>query len=192
MEEDHFIQDAIARMHNDCARINHLMESVLSYSRSVNSIMKPVNIAELIQRILNRWHPRLARVNVKNYFHVAQDTPHIMGDARSLEQVFTNLISNAVEAMSENGGTLAIRIAASDTITNRPQVEITVSDSGIGIPDEIRERLFEPFVSSKSRGNGLGLAITKRIVTAHQGSIQVNSFPGGTIFHVYLPAVHGV
>ncbi|HSV86428.1 MAG TPA: ATP-binding protein [Levilinea sp.] len=191
MEEEHFIQDAIGRMQNDCARINHLMESVLSYSRSVNSVMKRVNIAELIQRILNRWHPRLARVNVKNYFNLAQETPDVLGDARSLEQVFTNLISNAVEAMSENGGTLAIRIATSDLITNRPQVEITVSDSGTGIPDEIRERLFEPFVSSKSRGNGLGLAITKRIVTAHQGTIQVNSFPGGTVFHVYLPAVKG-
>jgi two-component system, NtrC family, sensor histidine kinase AtoS len=113
-----------------------------------------------------------------------------LGDARSLEQVFTNLISNAVEAMSKNGGTLAIRIAASDLIANRPQVEITVSDSGPGIPEEIRERLFEPFVTTKTRGNGLGLAITKRIVTAHQGTIQVNSFPGGTVFHVYLPAVN--
>jgi two-component system, NtrC family, sensor histidine kinase AtoS len=190
-EEDAFIQDALGRMQSDCARVDHLMESVLAYSRPVSTSLKPVNVAELIQRILHRWHPRLARVNVKNHFHVAEETPDVLGDARALEQVFTNLISNAVEAMSENGGTLAIRIATSDLITNRPQIEITVSDSGSGIPDEIRERLFEPFVTNKARGNGLGLAITKRIVTAHQGTIQVNSFPGGTVFHVYLPAVNG-
>jgi two-component system, NtrC family, sensor histidine kinase AtoS len=191
MEEDDYMKDALVRMQGDCARVDHLMESVLSYSKSVSSAMKPLNIADLIQRILGRWHPRLARVNVRTYFHVAEETPEVSGDARSLEQVFTNLISNAVEAMNENGGTLAIRIATSDLVTNRPQVEITVSDSGSGIPDEIRDRLFEPFVSTKNRGNGLGLAITKRIVTAHQGTIQVNSFPGGTVFHIYLPAVTG-
>jgi len=184
-------QDALARMQGDCARINHLMESVLTYSRAVNTEMKPVNIAELIQRILNRWHPRLARLNVKSYFHVADETPEVLGDPRSLEQVFTNLISNAGEAMSENGGILAIRIAPSDLVVNRPQVEITVSDSGPGIPEELVDRLFEPFVSNKVHGNGLGLAITKRIVTAHQGTIKVNSFPGGTYFNVYLPAVNG-
>jgi PAS domain S-box-containing protein len=190
MEEDEFVQDAISRMQSDCTRLDHLMESVLAFSRPVESVLAPVDMAALLQKILTRWHPRLARVNVKDHFHVAIDTPQVLGDARSLEQVFTNLISNAVEAMSKNGGTLAIRIAPSDLIANRPQVEITVSDSGTGIPEEIRERLFEPFVTTKTRGNGLGLAITKRIVTAHQGTIQVNSFPGGTVFHVYLPAVN--
>jgi two-component system, NtrC family, sensor histidine kinase AtoS len=188
-EDDAFFQDALNRMQSDCGRLDHLMESVLAFSRPVESVLQPVNIAALLQKILNRWHPRLARVNVKDHFHVAEDTPDVLGDLRSLEQVFTNLISNAVEAMSTTGGTLAIRISTSDIIANRPQVEITVSDSGSGIPDSIKERLFEPFVTSKTHGNGLGLAITKRIVTAHQGTIQLNSFPGGTVFQVYLPAV---
>ena len=68
---------------------------------------------------------------------------------------------------------------------------MTVSDSGPGIPDEIRERIFEPFVTTKSQGTGLGLAITKRIVTAHHGSISVNTFPGGTVFHVHIPCIPG-
>ena len=74
---------------------------------------------------------------------------------------------------------------------NRTQVVVTVSDDGPGIPDEIRERIFEPFLTTKSNGTGLGLAITKRIVTAHHGSIQVNSFPGGTMFEVTLLAYDG-
>jgi signal transduction histidine kinase len=103
--------------------------------------------------------------------------------------LFINLINNAIDAMNKTGGTLAIRVGVSNSVMNHPQVEVAISDSGPGIPDEIREKLFEPFVTSKSRGTGLGLAITKRIVTAHQGSISVTTFPGGTVFHVFLPAV---
>ncbi|HZW02684.1 MAG TPA: ATP-binding protein [Anaerolineaceae bacterium] len=64
---------------------------------------------------------------------------------------------------------------------------MTVSDNGPGIPDEIREHIFEPFVTTKPQGTGLGLAITKRIINAHRGTIVPNSFPGGTVFHVMLP-----
>jgi signal transduction histidine kinase len=116
-------------------------------------------------------------------------TPPIKGDPRSLEQVFTNLISNAVDAMSkQGGGTLAIKVGPVNLIPNLPQVEVTITDNGPGIPDDIRDHLFEPFVSNNPRGTGLGLAITKQIVTAHRGSIKVNTFPGGTVFHVVLPA----
>ncbi|MCC6148529.1 MAG: hypothetical protein IT308_13300 [Anaerolineaceae bacterium] len=145
----------------------------------------------LLQRILDRWRPRLASANVELFFQPVHDLPKILGDIRSLEQVFTNLVSNAVEAMSKEGGTLAIRLNRYDQIPNTPQVEIGITDSGPGIPDEIRRRLFEPFVSNNPRGTGLGLAITKRIVTAHHGNVTVDSFPGGTVFRVYLPVVNG-
>ncbi len=181
-------QDVINRIQGDCTRLDHLMESVLAFSRPMESAFKAVNVGMLLQKILSRWQPRLARVNVNPFFHVALSTPMVMGDSRALEQVFTNLISNAVEAMSKTGGTLGIRIEPSDLIANRPQVEINITDNGPGIPEDIKDHIFEPFVSHNPRGTGLGLAITKRIVTAHQGSITVNSFPGGTVFHVYLPA----
>ena len=112
-------------------------------------------------------------------------------DPRAMEQVFTNLVSNASEAMSAKGGNLAIRIAPCNNMPSRSQVLVTVSDDGPGIPDDIRERIFEPFLTTKSNGTGLGLAITKRIITAHHGSIQVNSFPGGTMFEVTLLAYDG-
>jgi len=123
----------------------------------------------------------------------------VLADPRSLDQVFTNLVGNAVEAMSaaaESAApgaekTLAVRVAPYNQPGGRPQVEITVSDNGPGIPDSIRERIFEPFVTTKQQGTGLGLAITKRIVTAHHGSITVNSFPGGTVFRVLLLAYEG-
>ncbi len=98
-------------------------------------------------------------------------------------------ISEAAESIGFR--TLAVKVAPSDKLTTPPQVEISISDTGPGIPDDLRDHIFEPFVSSKSTGTGLGLAITKRIVTAHHGSINVDSFPGGTVFQLQLPAVHG-
>lgn len=184
-------QDAISRMQGDCNRLNHLMESVLSFSRPIEPKLEPMDVGLLLNRIIDRWRPRLSRMNVTPYFQVEDGLPKVMGDPRSLEQVFVNLISNAMEAMSKDGGTLSIRAMSSDVIANRPQIEITVSDNGPGIPDDIRDRIFEPFLSTKSGGTGLGLAISKRIITAHQGSINVHSFPGGTVFHVFLPAANG-
>ena len=112
----------------------------------------------------------------------------ISGDLRSLEQVLTNLISNAVEAMKQqNGGTLAIKVESSEEKT----IKINVSDTGPGIPDEILKNLFTPFVSFSLQGTGLGLAIIKEIIAAHNGEISVESFPGGTVFHINLPIAEG-
>lgn len=181
--------DSVIRLQNDCLRLNHLMDSVLSFSRNTRYTFEPTDLQTLLQRILDRWQARFAKVNVGVYFQAGEKIPKVSADAKALEQVFTNLISNAVEAMSKTGGMLAIKLFPVDESPGRPQVKVSVSDSGPGIPDEIRDRIFEPFVTTKAQGTGLGLAITKRIVTAHQGSIQLNSFPGGTVFEVILPAL---
>lgn len=184
-------RETLSRMENDCTRLNHLMESVLAFSRPIEPRFEAVDSIVLLRRLLDRWRPRMLRMNVELFFQGAESTPKIVADPRSLEQVFTNLVSNAVEAMSASGGTLAVKVAPSEKLTTPPHVEISISDTGPGIPDDLREHIFEPFVSSKSTGTGLGLAITKRIVTAHHGSINVDSFPGGTVFQLQLPAVHG-
>lgn len=184
-------QENITRLINDCQRLDHLMESVLNFSRHTEHKFEEVDLEGLLKRILDRWRPRMAKVDVVYHFQVEENTPHVYGDPRSLEQVFTNLISNAIEAMSNEGGILAVKIRPYNTLPEHPQVEVTVSDTGPGIPDEIRDRIFEPFITTKRQGTGLGLAITKRIVTAHRGSIQVNTFPGGTLFYVTLSAYPG-
>jgi signal transduction histidine kinase len=90
--------------------------------------------------------------------------------------------------MRENGGALTIHIRTVKDAADRDQVELSVSDNGPGIPEEHRERIFDPFFSTSRNGTGLGLAIAKRIVTAHRGTIDVASVPGGTVFQVILPA----
>ena len=182
-------QEYISRMQGDCSRLSHLMESILASSKPLEPRFEKLELPILIRKITERWRPRFAKVSVKPFTQLDMKSPPIKGDPRSLEQVFTNLISNAVDAMSkQGGGTLAIKVAPVNLIPNLPQVEVTITDNGPGIPDEIKDHLFEPFVSNNPRGTGLGLAITKQIVTAHRGSIKVNSFPGGTVFEVILPA----
>lgn len=187
MEGESANLDLIERAQNDCTRLNELMESVLAFSRPIEHKFQAVNIPDLVQRVLNRWHPRMMRVNIDVYFKADENLPLINGDARSLERVFTNLISNAVDVMREKGGTLSVRVGLKEVSNQQPQIEVTIADDGPGIPDGLKDRLFEPFVSNKPRGTGLGLAITKQIVTTHRGAIYANSFPGGTVFHVELP-----
>jgi two-component system, NtrC family, sensor histidine kinase AtoS len=180
-------QELVTRMENDCIRLHHQMEALKNFAKPFEPLQEPVNLSQTLYRILERWRPRMERLNVKYVYQPEENLPLVKGDWRALEQVFTNLISNAIDAMRENGGILSVRTNVSDLVANRPQVEVTVSDNGPGIPDEIRDRIFEPFVTTKPMGTGLGLPISKRIVTAHRGNITVNSFPGGTVFHVYLP-----
>lgn len=189
--EDDPNQDVINRMQGDCTRLNHLMESFLAFSRPLELKYEPIEVEPFLKRILDRWQPRMARVNVKSILHVDEDVPKIIGDPRSLENVFTNLVSNALEAMTDSGDTLAIKAGRVQEINGHPNVEVSVSDNGPGIPQDIKERIFEPFVTTRKLGTGLGLAITKQIVNAHKGSIRVDSFPGGTVFTVQLPAESG-
>jgi len=188
--EDSPHRDLIQRMESDCNRLAHQMEALKSLSKPYEPKQEPVDVGEVVARLVDRWRPRMARLKITPILQIEEHLPKVMGDWRALEQVFMNLISNAMDAMSQqDGGVLSVRIKRNDSEGPRPQVEIAISDNGPGIPDEIREKIFQPFVTTKPHGTGLGLPITKRIVTAHRGTIKVNSFPGGTVFHVFLPAI---
>ena len=181
-------QGVISRLQGECIRLSHQMESFLDFSRPLTLKNESIEVEPLLKRIIDRWQPRLARVNVKSIINVDEKVDRIVGDPRSLENVFTNLVSNALDAMTETGDTLAIKAVSVQEFNGHPTVEISVSDNGPGIPADIKTRIFDPFVTTRKMGTGLGLAITKQIVNAHKGSIRVDSFPGGTVFTVQLPA----
>jgi two-component system sensor histidine kinase AtoS len=180
-------QEIIGRLSDDCNRLTHLMQSVLTFSRPPENKYQIVNLSELLPNLIERWRPRLARLNVSHEFNASVDNAKVNGDARALEQVFNNLIGNASEAMKETGGTITINIRYSQDTTTRKFIEVNVIDNGPGIPKELLERIFEPFVTTNRNGTGLGLSIAKRIVTSHQGTINVASIPGGTVFQVRFP-----
>ncbi len=176
----------IGNMRDECNKLMYLMDSVLSFAKPLEYKMAGVDLKHLLTSILERWQPRLTRLNITHFIESEMDEPIIEGDLRALEQVFTNLISNSVNAMSENGGSLGIIITEADQIQERNAIQITLTDTGHGIPDEIKQHMFKPFVTGTSRGTGLGLAITQRIINAHKGKIEVDSYPGGTIFRIFL------
>lgn len=187
LPNDDPLQRQVNRMQQDCTRLTHLMDSVLSFSNTREYKIEEIDLGLLIRRLLDRRQPRLARAKVEHRLEVAPQTPLVMGDKRAIEQVFTNLISNAAQAMSNQGGLLAIRIRQSQATEDPNMVEVSISDTGPGIPEEIRAQIFKPFFTTSPQGTGLGLTITQRIITAHKGHIEVESFPGGTVFHIKLP-----
>ncbi|EDN69233.1 histidine kinase [Beggiatoa sp. PS] len=116
---------------------------------------------------------------IKNY----ADLLPVWCYSTELNQVWTNLIHNALQAMN-NKGTLQI-----DTVLQDNQVIVSITDSGVGIPDDIKSKIFEPFFTTKStgEGSGLGLDIVKKIIDKHEGKIEVDSQPGKTTFSVFIP-----
>lgn len=185
-------QEVVERMQGDCTRLSHLMESFLAFSRMNDMHFEPVDIGAFLTKTLDRWHPRLMRENITPIIQIDKNLDKMNGDPRALDRVFTNLISNAVDAMASSGDTLAVKVTMNHEVPGLDLVEVSVSDNGPGIPDDIKDRIFEPFVSTNSqKGTGLGLAITKQIVTALKGSIRVSTFPGGTVFTVSIPAWTG-
>ena len=179
-------QKWIDNIRDECNKLMYLMESVLSFAKPLEYKMAGVDLDFLLSRILERWHPRLLRLNISPYYESEIDTPIVEGDLRALEQVFTNLISNSANAMTEKGGSLGIKITETDNEEDRQFIQVNITDTGTGIPDEIKAHMFKPFVTGSKQGTGLGLAITQHIINAHKGKIEVDSYPGGTIFKIFL------
>ena len=175
----------IDQMLDDCLRINDLMESVLSYSRQKVENFKEVNVELLVRRIFSSMKSKFTRANVSAMVNCKSELRSAYADQRSLEQVLINIITNAYDAIKEEGGVISVQIAPSEA--DEGFLDVSISDTGPGIPPEIQEKIFEPFVSGKTKGTGLGLAITKRMVEAHKGRIELETYPGGTIFKVILP-----
>ncbi len=185
-------RDHIERLKQNLDRLTHLMNTVFAFSKATNYQMVPVDLANVIEKVLVRWQPHMIRDKVEGHLQKPSQLPCISGNAHALEQVFNNLFSNAIRAMHETqGGLLNVKIDAVTGVGGHPIIQITVSDTGPGIPKENIHRIFEPFFTTDNEnGTGLGLAITQRIIIAHKGKIQVESFSGGgTVFHIQFPAV---
>ncbi|MCI0519331.1 MAG: PAS domain S-box protein [Chloroflexi bacterium] len=181
-------QENIARLQHDCDRLSELMKSVLAFSRPMDYEMEDVDLALLLNRLVERQRPNMVRANVQPVLQIDASLPPVWGNPRALEQVFTNLAANALQAMSvQGGGSLAIKTQPANGPGGRRFVQVDFADNGPGIPKELQDRLFQPFFTTRQDGTGLGLAITKRIITAHKGAITVTSFPGGSVFHVQIP-----
>jgi signal transduction histidine kinase len=140
------------------------------------------NIVESVETVLTLYYNQIKQ-NVKLIKHIDDDIPVILCYPDELNQVWTNLVHNALQAMN-NKGTLTIAITK-----DLENITVSVSDSGKGIPDEIKNKIFQPFFTTKvqGEGSGLGLDIVKRIIEKHDGTIGFESVPGNTTFTVTIP-----
>lgn len=181
--QDHPQHDALETIRGECKRLDQLLGDVLFFARPLELKFTPLNLADLVNRILTRWEPRLQLAKVGTHTNYANGGTRVLADERTIEQVIVNLITNSVQAMAE-GGTLSVHITADGAGGQL----LKIADTGPGIRPEQLDRIFDPFFTTKKSGTGLGLAISRRIMTAHQGSIAVESFQdAGTVFTLQFP-----
>ena len=169
-------------------RTERLVGDLRDFTRSERTGTAPVDVRKGLRSTLRLLEPTFHDENVEVSTDFAEDLPMVQADSGALNQVYLNLIKNAVDAFEEGGG--AIRVSAHRH--GRGSLRIEIADDGPGIPEEAADRLFEPFFTTKSagRGSGLGLSICQRIVNAHGGSIELlPGKGGGSVARVSLPVV---
>jgi signal transduction histidine kinase len=170
-------------------RIFALTLNMLAYSKPPNLEIELLSIDRLLREVAELIQPQCDRKRVGLLLDLADDMPPIPADANALHQALMNLVTNAVEAVPARKGVITIRTRY-DAASH--EGEIAISDNGPGVPEELREEIFEAFRSSKGqRGTGLGLAVTRKIVTEHGGRIELESEPGGgATFRLRLSSDH--
>ena len=163
-------------------RLSLLLDEFRTLARRQALHCKPLQLAQLVTDVLTTEAPEFEAAGVQVKQYVPRDLPLISADSEKLKQVLLNLCKNAVEAMPQ-GGTLSVIISLVGSY-----LHLDISDTGGGIPDGID--IFEPFVTTKAQGTGLGLTVTRQILAAHHGSLTYHSTPGqGTTFALTLPIV---
>ncbi|HLB88561.1 MAG TPA: ATP-binding protein [Terriglobales bacterium] len=171
-------------------RCGDLVKNLLSFSRTAPMNVESIDINAVLDRSMRLVQHQLELAGIQLQLDLADDIPRVQCDAAQIEQVLLALVMNAIDAMPR-GGNLWLRTRRNEA---RAEVEIQVRDDGMGIPPEILSQIFEPFLTTKDSGHGvgLGLAISRGIIERHNGRIEVQSEVGrGTTFTITLPLEAG-
>jgi two-component system, NtrC family, sensor histidine kinase HydH len=195
--------DALARelagyISTEVNRLSDLVTEFLDFARPLHAEPHPADLIALLDRVLQIVAARFKGKDVAGKAvsverHYASGLPLVPLDESLCEQAFLNLVQNAYEAMQDqdqdedNGGTLRVEVQRASQ-NGREGVELRFADTGPGVPDKLREEIFNPFVTTKKTGVGLGLSIVSKIVDGHHGSIHVENAPeGGAVFTLFFP-----
>jgi len=171
-------------------RLSQITEEYLQFSRLPRAAFRPERVNDILVELADFVRPSITNKGIRLVVNPDESDPEAVCDAILLRQALINLLRNAVDAIPEGEGqiqmTTRVRPAESG---GRDLVEISVEDSGRGIPEELLPRIFEPFFTTKKDGTGLGLALVQRAVEEHGGELRCNSVPGkGTTFRLIIPA----
>jgi two-component system nitrogen regulation sensor histidine kinase GlnL len=175
-------------------RIHRLTDRIDPFDSLGQGPYQAVNVHEALNRVRAIVSSGFPAIKVRERYDPS--LPPVRGDLDQLIQAFLNLAKNAAEALAkvEDGEIIfatcfrpGLRVRRAAGAPAHPQLEVAIIDNGPGLPDDIRDRLFQPFVSGKAGGMGLGLAIVAEVVNRHDGAIEVDSAPGRTAFRIMLP-----
>jgi len=179
-------RDHLEEIINQTLRCKQIVTRLLEFSRQSLGQKNLLSINEIISRCVKLMDQQLLFQNIRIKLSLDPQLPQIFGDPGELQQVFTNLLLNAADAMNGLGRITITSCAAPE----RDGVIITFADTGSGIPAELRDKIFEPFFTTKppGKGTGLGLSIVYGVIQRHGGTIEVESpHGGGTEFIIRLP-----
>lgn len=166
--------------------LNKITTEFLDYSKPSRLSLRAVDINSTIMRTIQFMQVDIAKYNVSVERRLADDIPEISADERQLDQVFRNIVLNALQAMPQ-GGRLTVASRRSSQ-----GVKVSFADTGVGIPEEQISEIFVPFFTTKTKGTGIGLALVKKIIENHGGDITVVSELGrGARFEIFLPTETG-
>jgi signal transduction histidine kinase len=167
---------------SEVERLEKLISGILDYSKETKLFSAKVDLNRIVQETLEVLEEKLKSCNIQLKTKFSKDIKEVKLDPQRIKQVLFNLIANAIEAMPQ-GGSLTIT-----TQKKKKSVKLEIEDTGKGITDEGMKNLFIPFYTSKPRGSGLGLAVSKKIIADHNGAIEVQSQVNvGTKFTILLP-----
>ena len=166
-------------------KIESVIKRVLDFSKPGTPVMALVNINKSLKEAINLSAVSLRKNNIKIEQSLEQGLPNCYADPQLIEQVILNLINNAAKALEKAEGHRIIEVTSA---SEKNSIIIRVSDSGPGVPLELRDKMFDPFFTTRQDGAGIGLSITQRIIADHSGSIDVGSSKlGGAEFRIELP-----
>ncbi len=170
----------------EVTRIDNILVNLLDISRTPRNHCSRVQLDQVVEEVLGQFADQIASQKVQLQRDFAPGDFQLLADGDDIQQIFSNLFVNALQAMPD-GGMLAVRL-----LRTQEGIKVEVGDSGCGIDPEHVKKIFDPFFTTKPRGTGFGLSVVLRIVRNCGGRIWVESAPGeGTLFHVVLPEACG-
>jgi PAS domain S-box-containing protein len=179
-DKDESTREYLKMIDQEIGTADKIISDLLNFARIKTAEKEPTDLHLLINKILDRFYPP---ENIKVEVNLAQNLPLVFIDHKQIEEVLVNLITNAYEAMPEEGGSVLI-----STRSKGDQVYLSVQDTGIGIAEENLNRIFEPLFTTKVKGIGLGLTVSKMLTEANQGKMEVKSTTGkGSTFTISIP-----
>ena len=180
-------REAASRMVRDAARATEIISQIRSLFKKGASQKETVDVNEIIRGMIELLRSEAARYSISMHTELSGGLPHIMGDRVQLQQVLMNLIINGIDAMKDVEGIRELTIHSRRGEDG--QVQISVSDTGVGLPPQQADKIFNAFFTTKTHGTGMGLRISRSIIESHGGRLwAVDNPPRGANFHLALPS----